>query len=529
MSTVTSSPIATTFPLPINLYSKFDILETDLKTYPELRCEILITDQHLVAFNSPSSTKVILFKSNSLNSDELCQLWMALYLKRKIMMPSNFSEDQIEPLLVRAVESVNQIKSNEEKREAANSYYQQLAQKLKEQELEIQSQIFVISNKKKKFELARENNRKIQQLALGLITCKSEEEITFLVTQLFPSYVNPQAQLLIDKSKELLLIQSERRISLELFSKALDSIKSPALIISYDFQVLATNIKLSAQNKKCFQILFNKEQPCSGCQLGESFFTPTKSHLVLSNAIKLQEADPQKKYFFNLYQDQSAVVSYNINFSENQKLKDLSVISASIAHELNNPLAGMLSFTQILLMGIADDDPLKGDLGAIEAGIKRARDIINQLLVFARAQSSFTTSNLDKLVEATIAMVGLSYYESEIPKFKVEISIATDLNPEEISFITYLTKAFATPVLEFFCREESSSPIILFKISATDSEIKFKLGPFHEALALKIIQSSTLEDLLRIFNGIFNISPFDHSLDQYVEVLFRRLDFQPIF
>jgi two-component system, NtrC family, sensor kinase len=66
------------------------------------------------------------------------------------------------------------------------------------------------------------------------------------------------------------------------------------------------------------------------------------------------------------------------------KLSSVGRLAAGVAHEINNPLTGVLTFASLLLDGAPAESPLRADLEVIVRETKRCRDIVRGLLDFAR-------------------------------------------------------------------------------------------------------------------------------------------------
>ncbi|MDY6903449.1 MAG: PAS domain S-box protein [Thermodesulfobacteriota bacterium] len=67
-----------------------------------------------------------------------------------------------------------------------------------------------------------------------------------------------------------------------------------------------------------------------------------------------------------------------------RRMESIAVLAGGVAHDLNNILAGILSFPDMLLMDLPVDSPLHQSLATIRDAGERAADIVADLLTIAR-------------------------------------------------------------------------------------------------------------------------------------------------
>jgi signal transduction histidine kinase len=84
-------------------------------------------------------------------------------------------------------------------------------------------------------------------------------------------------------------------------------------------------------------------------------------------------------------------------------------LAAGVAHEVNNPLTGVLGFAELLIDASALDDPRRADLETIRDEALRARDIVRALRDFASPRPpELAETDLSALVHQTVDLIRYS-------------------------------------------------------------------------------------------------------------------------
>ncbi len=103
--------------------------------------------------------------------------------------------------------------------------------------------------------------------------------------------------------------------------------------------------------------------------------------------------------------DMTEQIQLRTRLAQAEKLAALGQFVAGIAHEINNPLQGVLGYAELMLEGVPPDSPYRRDLSRIYREAERAAEIVRNLLVFTGAQRSPRQPvDLAQLATQTIAI-----------------------------------------------------------------------------------------------------------------------------
>ncbi len=91
---------------------------------------------------------------------------------------------------------------------------------------------------------------------------------------------------------------------------------------------------------------------------------------------------------------------------QSEKMSAFGQMSAGIAHEVKNPLAGILGYAQIAKKKSSENPSLQNYLGIIEKETKRCKEIVENLMKFARSEKAeFSDIFFYQVVKDAVALV----------------------------------------------------------------------------------------------------------------------------
>ncbi len=206
---------------------------------------------------------------------------------------------------------------------------------------------------------------------------------------------------------------TERKDSEEFIKNILEAVDEGFVVLDKDYRIISANkafcnqVKMNPEiiyGKKCYEVFHKFSKPCNemgiSCGATHVFVHGTSCgadchyHGDYNNLLYVET-----KYYplKNIYGDVVSVIVTIIDRTEKKKLEEqlfhaqkmeaLGQFSSSIAHDLNNYLAAMSTYTQILKTKIPKDSPLFKYVNQIILSSDKIAGLARNLIIFGRKQT----------------------------------------------------------------------------------------------------------------------------------------------
>lgn len=141
--------------------------------------------------------------------------------------------------------------------------------------------------------------------------------------------------------------------------------------------------------------------------------------LVLNVALAPLQADSQGRTgALVVLEDVTTRMRLEEQLQQREKLSSIGLLAAGVAHEVNTPLTGVSSYTQMLMGMLPETDPKHALLQKVRRQADRASDIVNNLLNFSRTggATEFTELSINRVLDDTLQLL-----EPQLRRSQIEI------------------------------------------------------------------------------------------------------------
>lgn len=225
----------------------------------------------------------------------------------------------------------------------------------------------------------------------------------------------------------------------QMWQATFDAIRDPVIIISQDFDIERANLSTSKMSgtdikgiigKKCYKAFAGRENICEGCPLSNALDKNSACVSKLNNRIGGRDfeasaypypgGETRSKAAVIHYRDISEEKRLQQELIQQEKMAAIGMLAGGVAHEINNPLGGILAFTQLIMRELKEEDPIKADLSEVEKAAIRCKKIVADLLDFSRSSSGHEKHLLDVnlLIEKIVPFI-----KTELKSYNVNLKL----------------------------------------------------------------------------------------------------------
>ncbi len=207
-----------------------------------------------------------------------------------------------------------------------------------------------------------------------------------------------------------------------------DSTPTGIYIVDRKYTLIAINLsRAQLANRKpnemvgkvCYQILYNRSDPCPGCRVSETLFggqitkrierrwQPDGNSLEYEiSTYPINNEGNQVIQAFLFEEDVTERRRLEATLAQSEKLAAVGQLAAGVAHEINNPLTAIIANAQMLKRKLSGDQELYEMVDLIARAGDRATQVVKNLLNFARKETyEFAPTDLNETIRKSIALV----------------------------------------------------------------------------------------------------------------------------
>jgi len=149
---------------------------------------------------------------------------------------------------------------------------------------------------------------------------------------------------------------------------------------------------------------------------------------------------------------------------QSQKLESIGTLASGVAHEINNPLMGMINYAELIRSRIKDDSLKEFSAIIIEEG-ERVATIVRNLLSFSRQDKErHSPTNIKDIIDASLSLIGAV------------------LRKDQITLIYDIPKDL--PIIK--CRSQQIEQVIINLLTNTRDSLNERYPYYNEDKIVKI-------------------------------------------
>jgi len=236
--------------------------------------------------------------------------------------------------------------------------------------------------------------------------------------------------------------------------------------------------------RKCYQYFMNRDDVCPGCGVLKAL--ETKKGAVTQEVLPRENNRPVQVTTMPFQNEQGEWLVAEVNtditdrltleaqLRQAQKLESIGTLAGGVAHEINNPIMGIMNYAQLI------KDQVEGSGGMIEEfadeiihETKRVATLVRNLLAFARQEKqSHSAARICDIVEGTLLLIRTVMLRDRIT---LEVDVPGDLPPVK-------------------CRTQQIQQVLMNLLTNARDALNAKYPDHHEDKLVKIVSRQIEKD-----------------------------------
>ena len=148
-----------------------------------------------------------------------------------------------------------------------------------------------------------------------------------------------------------------------------------------------------------------------------------------------------------------------------QKLESIGTLASGVAHEINNPINGILNYGQIILDAESNDQDIKDYAREIISETNRVSRIVRNLLEFSRqSEQEYSFANIEEIISKTLSLIRTVIRHDQT---ELNINVAEDLP-------------------QIYCNSQQIQQVLMNLITNAKDALDEKYPGYHENKRINI-------------------------------------------
>jgi two-component system, NtrC family, sensor kinase len=306
--------------------------------------------------------------------------------------------------------------------------------------------------------------------------------------------------------------------------ETIDALPDPFMIVGKDYKIKKANAAIAqAANRNiktiigetCYKVFAGRSAPCENCQISkvsqEAKVPAYEIHNtqnnrwyeVVSKPLLISGQDSSSRQadeigILQIYRDRTETMQLQNQLAHKEKLASIGQLAGGFAHEINNPLGGILVFSQMLLREIDPKSNHYQDVKEIENAAQRCKTIVEGMLDFARQRpirQTVESTDFHAAIESAVKFAQVGHNKNNNIDFELNLTAAKHISQSDRNRLIQIILNLCTNSIQAM----PSGGIL--KVSTKNFE---KSGQYFIAITVKDTGSGIKkEHLEKIFDPFF--------------------------